>query len=202
MREVTKNWVSVGDTRFECVISPCAFNRKKKSGWTKVALLENKAQERGWKSESLAKMFSVTRKKRKTCISIPQLACLLWLHPDVNQVGVYLPWKIRVRKAFSGWVCKCHLQSLSHSTLQLFDQPIISSCSSRNVIYFTVITAPFYIWHFPSDSIALKQTLLDLYLEQHQRNLYFNTGYQPQRKSSTESPSTIAGVVWLLGVWI
>ena len=57
--------------------------------------------------------------------------------------------KSNSEKIFSGWVCKCHLQSLSHSTLELSYQPIISSCSSRNVIYFTVIIAPFCIWHLP-----------------------------------------------------
>lgn len=56
--------------------------------------------------------------------------------------------------------------------------------------------------YFPSDSIALKQNLVNPYLEQHQRNLYFNTGYLPRKESSIESASTIAGVVWSLGVWI
>jgi hypothetical protein len=115
-------------------------------------------------------------------------------------VGVYLPWK-KVKKEFSGWVHKCYLQSLSHSTLKLFYQPIISSCTSRNVNYFTVIVL-FYIWHFPSDSIALKEILVDLYLEQHQRNLYFNTGYSLQRESSIENTSTITGIVWSPAAWI
>ena len=49
--------------------------------------------------------------------------------------------------------------------------------------------------YFPSDSIALKQISVDLYLEQHQRNLYFNPGFLPQKESSVESASTTAGVV-------
>lgn len=30
-----------------------------------------------------------------TSIFIPQLVCLLWLHPDASQGEVFLPWKIR-----------------------------------------------------------------------------------------------------------
>lgn len=38
--------------------------------------------------------------------------------------------------------------------------------------------------YFPSDSIALNQILVDLYLEQHQRNLYFITDIYLRKKAA------------------